>query len=63
MLLIECPWCGPREEPSEGAQFIGFAVDLRNPNRDLWRAIHPVSDLKGERVTLEVLSDRLDVRF
>jgi type VI secretion system VasD/TssJ family lipoprotein len=50
-------------EPSEGAQFIGFAVDLRNPNRDLWRAIHPVSDLKGERVTLEVLSDRLDVRF
>jgi type VI secretion system VasD/TssJ family lipoprotein len=50
-------------EPSEDAQFIGFAVDLRNPNRDLWRAIHPVSDLKGERVTLEVLSDRLDVRF
>lgn len=50
-------------EPSEDAQFIGFAADLRRPNRDLWRSIHPVSDLSGATVTLDVLSDRLNVRF
>jgi type VI secretion system VasD/TssJ family lipoprotein len=50
-------------EPSDDTQFIGFAADLRNPNRNQWRSIHPVSRLKGKTVTLEVLTDRLNVRF
>lgn len=50
-------------EPSAEAQFIGFAADLRSPRQDQWRAVYPVSALKGKRVTLEVLSDRLAVRF
>lgn len=50
-------------EPSENAQFIGFAADLRNPSPNRWRSIHPVSDLKGKEVTVEILEDRLDVSF
>jgi type VI secretion system VasD/TssJ family lipoprotein len=50
-------------EPSENAQFIGFAADLRNPTPNRWRSIHAVSDLKGKEVTVEILEDRLDVTF
>jgi type VI secretion system VasD/TssJ family lipoprotein len=50
-------------EPSDDAQFIGFAADLRNPTQDQWRAVHPVSELADKEITIMVLSDRLDVRF
>ncbi len=49
--------------PSTDAQFIGFAANLRSPAPDRWRALHPVSKLKGKKITLEVHSDRLNVRF
>lgn len=50
-------------EPNKNAQFIGIAANLRSPNSDQWRAVHPVSRLKGKTLTLQVLSDRLSVEF
>lgn len=49
---------GAREQvqlqPDPRAQFVGIAADLREPARDGWRAVYPVSELRGRRVTVTV---------
>lgn len=47
--------------PGADVAFIGFAADLRNPDPNAWRAIHPVDDLRGRRVAVTVTTDRLAV--
>ena len=44
------------------AQFIGFAADLRDPDPDHWRALFPVSEVRGQAVAVLVGERRLFVR-
>lgn len=44
------------------AQFIGFAADLRDPDPDHWRALFPVSEVRGKAVAVLVGERRLFVR-
>lgn len=48
-------------ELAEGTQFIGVASDLRNPRRDGWRTVYPVSDVQGERMVVNVGVDQITV--
>lgn len=48
-------------ELAEGTQFIGVAADLRNPDREGWRALYPVSDVKGERIVVNVATNQISV--
>ncbi len=43
------------------AQFVGFAVDLRTPDPDHWRAIYPVGDVRSKAVAVRVGETRLFV--
>ncbi len=48
-------------EISEAAQFVGVAANLRNPNREAWRAIYSIPDLDLEEqgVVVSVGDDRI----
>ena len=48
-------------ELAEGTQYIGVAADLRNPDREGWRAIYPVSDVEGERMVVNVAASQISV--
>ena len=48
-------------EVAEGTQYIGVAADLRNPDRERWRSVHPVEDVEGEEIVVEVGANRIDV--
>lgn len=48
-------------ELAETTTFIGVAADLRNPDREQWRAIYSVDDV-GDRVTVTVQNDRISVQ-
>jgi len=41
-------------EVAEGTQYIGITADLRNPERERWRSVHPVEDVKGEEIVVQV---------
>lgn len=47
---------------SEGARYIGVAVDLRQPDRERWRAVYPATDLDGKRILVIVRSDHLELQ-
>lgn len=48
-------------ELADGTQFIGVAADLRNPDREGWRAIYPVTDVDGERMVVNVATSQISV--
>lgn len=49
-------------EVAEKTKFIGIAANLRNPDREQWRSIHPVEEVKGEEIAVTVGVDRVQVR-
>lgn len=44
---------------SDETRYVGVAVDLRQPDRDRWRAVYPVDDLAKRQVVVTVGSDAL----
>lgn len=48
-------------EVAEKTQYIGIAADLRDPDRDQWRVIRPLDELRGETVTVTVGMDRVQL--
>jgi type VI secretion system VasD/TssJ family lipoprotein len=47
-------------ELADETQFLGVAANLRDPDRARWRALYAVEEV-GDRVTVVVYSDRIDV--
>lgn len=47
-------------ELADETTFIGVAADLRNPDREQWRSIHPLDEV-GDRVSVTVQSNRISV--
>ncbi len=49
-------------EVDENARYIGVAVDLRQPDRERWRAVYPATDLKKKRIVVSVRTDHLELQ-
>lgn len=41
-------------EPTSNTKFIGVAADLRQPDRERWRQIYSIEEMKGKRIMVEV---------
>lgn len=52
-----------RIDLADEAQFVAVAADLRAPDPENWRAIYPVSEVRGKAVAVLVGDDRLFVRL
>lgn len=48
-------------EVAEDTQYIGIAANLRSPDGERWRSVHPVEDVKGEEIVVRVGAGRVDV--
>ena len=46
-------------DPGEETRFIGIAANLRQPDREQWRQVYPVEDLRGKQVMIEIGEDRI----
>lgn len=42
-------------------RYVGVAADLRNPDQEHWRAIHPVDQLTDGTPTITISTDRVSV--
>lgn len=45
--------------PEEQTQFIGVAADFRQPDREQWRRLYPVEELRGQSVTVEIGKNKI----
>lgn len=50
-------------EVADGTRFIGVAADLREPDREAWRSIHSVDEVKGNEMTVRIGADRVTVEL
>jgi type VI secretion system VasD/TssJ family lipoprotein len=48
-------------EVSEKTRYIGIAANLRNPDRERWRSVHSVEEVKGEEIVVRIVEDRVEV--